>query len=106
MYAVHTNRLTTTELEARQQLYLKHCKNRRNIIHKNDSLDRFSEGQATDKQDVSWFMQYSFHIGFRPCLYEDLRPMMRWGQLQASERFTFENFYSHLDYVKLKPEWI
>ena len=37
---------------------------------------------------------------------EDLRPTTRWGQLQANERFTFENFYSRLDCLKTKAEWI
>ena len=71
---------------------------------KNGSLNRISAGLAINKKDVSWVTQHRFQTGFRLCLYEDLRPMMRWGQLQASDRFTFGNFYSHLDYVKLKPE--
>ena len=40
------------------------------------------------------------------CLYEDFRSRVTWGQLQASDKFTFENFYSRLDFVKLKAEWI
>ena len=39
------------------------------------------------------------------CLYEDLWPRMRQGQLQASDKFTSENFYSQLNFVKLKAEW-
>ena len=73
MYAVPVaNRLTTIELEARLQLYIKHCKNGRTVSHKNGSVDRSSACLATNKQDISWFMQYSFQTGFRLCLYKTL----------------------------------
>ena len=51
---------------------------------------------------------YRMLVGSRNkvCLYEDLRPSMRQGQLHVSDKFTFENFYSHLDFVKVKAEWI
>ena len=71
---------------------LKYCKNGRIVSHKNGSFDRFSAGLTTNKQCVSRFMQYSFQTDLRPCLYEDLRPTMRWDQLQARGRFTIESF--------------
>ena len=98
MHMIRLDYSIATELEAILflQLYLKYYKNGRILNHKNGSLDRFSAGLATNKQDVSWFMKYSFQTGFRPCLYEDIRPRMRSCQLRAGERFIFENFYSCL----------
>ena len=94
---------TTTEFEAKYitavPKILEEWKNY--ISYKNGSLDRFSADLATNKQYVSWFVQYNFQTGLRPCLYENLRPTMRCGQLQASERFTFETFYSRLDDTKI-----
>ena len=102
MYAhdqvIVTLRLT---LKFELQLCLKYYKNGKIISHRNGSPDRFSAGLAINKQDVSLFLQYSFQTGFRPCLYEDIRPRMWSSQLQASE-----NFSSRFDYVKINTEWI
>ena len=106
MYVVYTNRLTTMEVEARLQLYLKRCKNGKTITlyHQsyNGSLDKFSACLA----QINRMVIGSRNTVFKPLsdsVYNEtlgLGLRVRWDQLQASERFTLKFLFMLLCQAK------